>query len=311
MSKPTIAFHGGPVGGMLLSVLERALPDFQIVEAGTPDAIAHAEILATLGDTREALSAALSENIRWVHVIGAGVDAFPLDILDDQIMTCSRGSSAPAIAEFALAAMLAFEKQIPERWLDKAPEQWNLAQLGGLEGKSIGILGLGAIGSAIAQRALAFDMNIHALRRSGSQTLLDGVSMAPDVESLLAVSDHVVIAAAATPATYHLINDETLRSIKPGAHLVNVARGSLVDHAALLRALDDGRIARASLDVCDPEPLPAGDPLYTHEKVRLTPHISWSSPTTMQRTIGMFLENVERYRDGDELIGVVDVAEGY
>jgi phosphoglycerate dehydrogenase-like enzyme len=137
------------------------------------------------------------------------------------------------------------------------------------------------------------------------------VALASDLPALLRVSDHVVVAAPATARTNRLFDDVTLQHIKPGAHFVNVARGSLVDQEALLRALDDGRIARASLDVVDPEPLPSGHPLFGHRNVRLSPHVSWSSPDTVLRTFGLFTENLDRYRAGQPLLGVVDLEEGY
>jgi phosphoglycerate dehydrogenase-like enzyme len=114
-----------------------------------------------------------------------------------------------------------------------------------------------------------------------------------------------------TPRTHRLFDDDTLQHIKRGAHFVNVARGSLVDQDALVRALDDGHIARATLDVVDPEPLPSGHPLFGHERVRLSPHVSWSSPDTIMRTFELFTENLGRYRAGQPLLGVVDLKEGY
>src|SRR5207249_6974395 len=116
----------------------------------------------------------------------------------------------------------------------------------------------------------------------------------PDVElhtslpEMLGESDHVVIAAPATPETHHIINVETLAAVKPGVHIVNIARGSLVDQGALIAALDDGRVACASLDTVDPEPLPSGHPLYTHPKVRLSAHVSWSAPDNLAPTLALF-----------------------
>ncbi len=135
--------------------------------------------------------------------------------------------------------------------------------------------------------------------------------MTGDLAELLASSDHVVIAAPATDRTEHLIDAAALSRMKPGAHLVNVARGSLIDQDALVAALDEGGLARATLDVVDPEPLPAGHPLFRHDRVRLSPHVSWSSPRTLRRTMGLFVENIDRYRDGQELLGTVDLKEGY
>ncbi len=206
--------------------------------------------------------------------------------------------------------MLAFEKHLPDVWLDAPPEQWNVAGLGGLEVRTLGVVGLGAIGSAVATRALAFDMKVVGVRRR-ERPPIDGVELLADLPSLLATSDHVVIAAPATAATARLIDEAALAAVKPGVHIVNVARGSLIDQDALIRALDDGRVARASLDVVDPEPLPDGHPLYSHPKVRLTPHISWSAPASVRRTFSLFVENVARFRAGEPLVGHVDREEGY
>ena len=307
----TVAVHEGRTGQGLLDGLRVALPELTVVEAGSPEAAAEADVLATLADGPEGMSRALTSRIRWIHVLGAGIDGFPLDSVGDRILTSSRGAAAPAIAEFVLAAMLAFEKQIPEIWIDEPPTRWNSASLGGLAGRTLGVVGLGAIGTEVAQRALAFDMKVLAIRRRASPAPLPSVTLASDLPSLLRVSDHVVVAAPATARTNRLFDDDALQHIKRGAHFVNVSRGSLVDQAALMRALDDGRIARASLDVVDPEPLPSGHPLFGHERVRLSAHVSWSSPTTIMRTFELFTENLARYRSGRPLVGVVDLEEGY
>jgi phosphoglycerate dehydrogenase-like enzyme len=307
----TVAVHEGRTGQGLLAGLRAALPDLTVVEAGSPEAAAEADVLATLADGPGGIARALTSRIRWIHVLGAGIDGFPLDIVGDRVLTSSRGAAAPAIAEFVLAAMLAFEKQIPETWIDEPPTRWNSASLGGLAGRTLGVVGLGAIGTEVARRALAFDMNVVGIRRSAIPPPLPPVTLTSDLPSLLGVSDHVVVAAPATARTHHLFDDDTLQHIKRGAHFVNVARGSLVDQDALMRALDDGRIARASLDVVDPEPLPAGHALFGHERVRLSPHVSWSAPDTIRRTFELFTENLARYRAGQPLLGAVDLKEGY
>ncbi|MGA2837351.1 MAG: NAD(P)-dependent oxidoreductase [Acidimicrobiales bacterium] len=308
---PTVAVHCGTRGSILVDWVRGSLPDCIVVESGTPQA-ADAEVLATLaGDDCEGIDRDLTPSVRWVHVLGAGIDRFPLDVVGDRVLTCSRGASSPAIAEFVMASMLAFEKQLPEQWITEPPGQWNAAALGGLEGRTLGLVGLGAIGTEVARRALAFDMSVLALRRSDRPAPLDGVELAPDLGTLLSAADHVVVAAPATARTVHLLDAESLALLKPGAHVVNVARGTLVDNGALLAALDDGRIARATLDVVDPEPLPAGHPLYTHPRVRLTPHISWSAPRTLLRTMELFVADVDRYRSGQPLLGTVDLQEGY
>lgn len=305
-----MAVYGGRFAEFLLDGLRRALPDARVVVAGSAEAD-DADVLVTLLDDVPTLAGALGPGIRWVHILGAGADGFPFEILGDRLLTCSRGAGGPAIAEFVLATMLAFEKRLPQSWIEEPVPAWSTAQLGGLEGRTLGIIGLGAIGTEVAGRALAFSMEVLGVRRRSGQPTLDGVELCPDLATLLGRSDHVVVAAPATPATRHLFDDAAFESVKPGVHLVNVARGSLVDQDALIRALDDGRVAVASLDVVDPEPLPDGHPLYRHPSVRLSPHISWSSPRTAVRTITCFTENLVRFREGRDLLGVVDREAGY
>ena len=310
MTAPTVAVHGGRFGEMMLQGLRVLLPDAELVAAGTDEAIG-AEVLVALNEDPAAIAHAVTPSTEWVHVLAAGVDGLGLEDFRGRTLTCSRGAGAPAIAEFVLAAMLAFEKRLPESWITEPPMEWNVASLGGLEGRTVGIVGLGAIGTQVARRAAAFDMAVVAVRRSAAPPPFEGITLSPDLPTLMRSSDHVVVAAPATPATRHLLGEAALAQLKPRGHLVNVSRGTLVDQDALLRALDDGRLARATLDVVDPEPLPAGHPLYRHPGVRLTPHISWSSPRTIRRTLELFADNYTRYCAGEALLGLVDVDAGY
>jgi len=293
-------------------MLEAAVPGVDIVPWSDGQPVPEgAEVLVTLPAGGDPGTGALVPSVRWVHVLAAGVDGFPLEHVGDRVVTCSRGATAPAIAEFVLACMLAFEKQLPDTWVTEPPERWTLASLGGLTGKTLGLVGVGAIGTEVARRALAFDMPVVAHRRTGAAMPVDGIERVAALADLLPAADHLVVAAPATAQTHHLLDAEALASMKPGAHLVNVSRGTLVDQDALLAALDAGRLAMASLDVCDPEPLPAGHPLYSHPKVRLSPHISWSSPGSLERTVAAFATNVGRWQQGAPLTGLVDVTAGY
>jgi len=250
--------------------------------------------------------------VAWMHLPGTGIDGWPRAALEGRTVTCARGVSGIPIAEFVLACMLAFEKRLPDTWLDEPSEQWNVARLGELAGKTVGIVGLGGIGIEVAKRAQAFDMRVRALRRRpGSGSPLDGVELATDLHDLLRSADHVVLAAPSTAATRHLIDAAALDVVKPGAHLVNIARGTLVDQDALRAALDDGRVAMASLDTVDPEPLPAGHWMYEHPNVRVSAHVSWSSPKAFDRIIDSFLVNLRHYVAGEPLEGVIDLDEGY
>jgi len=290
------------------------LPDVEIVEVpreGEPPPDVRGEVLLTFAWGSPNLTLLVRRGVRWIHTIGTGVDRFPLDAVGDRILTCSRGASAIPIAEWALAMLLAFEKRLPESWIERPPERWNQAELGGLAGRTLGLVGLGGIGTAVARRALGFEMRVRALRRSGGPSPLAGVEMAADLAELLGSADHLVIAASATPETRHLIGRDALANVRPGVHLVNVSRGSLIDQDALREVLDAGSVARASLDVCDPEPLPAGHWLYSHPRVRLSPHISWSAPGALERLFATFAENLRRYREARPLEGRVDLERGY
>jgi phosphoglycerate dehydrogenase-like enzyme len=306
------AFFGGLAqlfGPPLVAAVGEAASAVTLLGSGDP-VPPDAEVLATMATRREDLGPLLTEAIRWVHVLGTGVDGFPFDLLGDRTLTCSRGASGVAIAEFVLAAMLAFEKKLPETWITSPPAWWGAGALGGLAGRSVGLIGLGVIGSGVATRALAFDMTVRAFRRSGSDGP-PGVTVTGDLQEMLSASDHVVVAAPATPATHHLLHASAFSAMRDGVHLVNIARGSIIDQLALVDALDSGKVALATLDVADPEPLPVGHVLYSHPKVRLSPHVSWSGPGTAPMTLRLFVENLQRYAAGEQLAGVVDIAEGY
>lgn len=294
--------------------VERAVPGVEIVAIPADGDLregVEGEVLLTLAWGGANLGAVLDRGVRWVHTVGTGVDRFPLDVIGDRTLTCSRGASAVPIAEWVLAVMLAFEKRLPDSWATDASVRWNFAELGGLAGRTLALVGLGGIGEAVARRALAFDMRVRARRRTETPASIAGVELAPSLPDLLGAADHVVLATPATPATRHLIDADAFATMKRGVHLVNIARGALVDQDALRAALDDGTVARASLDTVDPEPLPEGHWLYSHPGVRLSPHISWSAPDAWDVMLDTFVANLRRYRTGEPLAGVVDVAEGY
>lgn len=278
---------------------------------GEPAPDLHGDVLLTHAKGSPNLAAVVARGVRWVHAYGTGVEAFPFEALGDRPLTCSRGASGIPIAEWVLAVMLAAEKKLPETWIHEPPALWSVIGLGGLHGRTLGLVGLGGIGREVARRALAFGMQVVALRRRDVPSEIAGVEIAPDLATLLERADHLVLAAATTAATRHLIDDAALARVKPGVHLVNVARGALVDHDALRRALDEGRVALASLDCVEPEPVPAGHWLYRHPRVRLSAHVSWSMPGALDVLLDPFLENLRRDRAGEPLLHRVDRTLGY
>jgi phosphoglycerate dehydrogenase-like enzyme len=298
----------------LLGPLFKRFPDValvQIPESGPIAAGVRGEVLLTQTWAAPNFGDVMTRGVRWVHAYGTGVNRFPFAALGDARLTCSRGSSGIPIAEWVLAAMLSFEKRMPAVFVHE-PAAWKYRELGGLHGRTLALVGFGGIGREVALRALAFGMRVRALRRSDGGAMA-GVEIVRDLHALLRDADHVVIAAPATPETRHLIGRDSLARVKRGAHLVNVSRGELVDQEALREALDDGRIACASLDVAEPEPPPEGHWLYTHASVRLSPHISWNMPGALDILLEPFLENLARWQAGKPLLArdLVDRGRGY
>ena len=254
----------------------------------------------------------VQRGVDWLQLSGTGIDGIKPSVLAAPLVTCARGASSVPISEYVLTAMLNFAKAFPENWLTEAPKLWNFQRMDSLAGKTLGIVGVGGIGSRIAKLALAFDMNVVAIRRRvelGSP--IDGVEIVATIEELATVADHLVLAAPGTAKTKYLLNADVFNVMKPGVHIVNIARGTLIDQDALRVALGNGTVARASLDTVTPEPLPAEHWLYDHPQVVITPHSSWSTPAFFDAAISIFCDNVERFLAGRELLHMIDRDEGY
>jgi phosphoglycerate dehydrogenase-like enzyme len=248
--------------------------------------------------------------LRWIQTASTGVDFFPPWLLDGPVVTVGRGISADPIAEYVLAAILGFEKRLDAVRV-RGPEDWKLVDLGTLSGKTVGIAGFGSIGRAVAERLKPFEVSLKVLRRSPWHTAERGIEAVADIGALVEQADHLVIALPATAATSRLIDADVLRRAKKSLHVINVARGKIIDQGALLRALDAGQIGGATLDVTDPEPPPAGDPIYRHPKIALTPHISWTGGASTRRLVGKTLANLNAYAQGAPLADVFDRNRGY
>lgn len=249
--------------------------------------------------------------LKWVYSASAGIDFYPPWLLEAPLVTCGRGVASDEIADYVMAAIYLQAKDL-EAVRARSLAEWKQAPLGRVPGSVIGIVGLGAIGEAVARRGLALGAGVVAARRRRHlPTGVAGVELLDALEDVVAAADHLVLALPATDATRRLIGADVLARAKPTLHLVNVARGSVLDQDALIAALDAGRLGFATLDVTDPEPLPADHPLWRHPRVRLTPHIS--SNYTLVR--GVLLEkvnqNLDRFVRGEALADVVDPVAGY
>ncbi|HEY5164857.1 MAG TPA: D-2-hydroxyacid dehydrogenase [Acidimicrobiia bacterium] len=259
----------------------------------------------------------VAPRLRWVQAVGAGTGQLQSAGLAAAgiRLTTAAGANAVAIAEFALARVLQHWKRFRE--LDDAQQRHDWDPLYGqqLAGRTLGLIGLGAINSAVAARAQAFDLRVVATRRSATPG-----STAPDVDALyppdelavmLGQCDAVIAAVPETPETTGLMDRDAFAAMKPGAFFCNVGRGSLVDEAALVDALRAGHLRAAALDVASVEPLPAEDPLWDAPNLYLSSH-SASSPAALFVNLHLlFRENLSRFLRGDALENEVDMSRGY
>jgi phosphoglycerate dehydrogenase-like enzyme len=254
--------------------------------------------------------------VRWIHTPSAGVDGvlIPQVIESDIVLTNSAGAHAVPIAEFVLLFVLGHAKNVRYFARFQASE-WETGHdmpLQELPNKTILILGLGAIGQEVAVRAAAFGMRVLGSRRTPRPTAgVDQVVGEDAWRALLPAADFIVVATPHTPATHGMVNAAAFAQMKPSAYLINIARGDIIDEHALLAALRQGQIAGAALDTPPQEPLPPEHPLWREPNCWITPHISWSSPLTMERAKGFFFENLRRFRAGEPLINIVDKDAGY
>lgn len=263
-------------------------------------------------------------NLRWLQFPGAGVDSLVktglLNANSGVIVTTAAGIHAETISEYVFGSMLMFNWNWPQMVRLQDNHVWARSatwyHLGGRElaGQTLGIIGLGHIGRRISQLAHAFGMRVLGMRRSlsGEQEPDVDQSFLPEqLHELLRLCDYVVISVPLTRETEKLIGEDELRAMRSNAYLVNIARGRVIDEQALIRALREGWIAGAGLDVTVEEPLPSESPLYSMPNVILTPHISGNSAHYDTRLAALFADNLKRYRSGQKLQNQYEPSRGY
>jgi len=275
-------------------------------------ALADAEVLIALHVPRDLMQ--LAPKLRWVQGVGAGVEQFAAaGVPRDRVaMTNASGLSAGSMAEFVIGRLLQVWKRFREIEEHQRASRYEQTYGRTFRGSTVGIVGLGHIGCEVAKRAAALGARVIGNKRSAPSEeearLVDRVFGPNDLHELLSECDAVVVAAPATPQTHHLIDASALAAMRPGATLVNVARGSLVDESALLDALHSGHLGAAALDVFDAEPLPPDSPLWKAPNVYASAHSSVSVDRYMDDVFDLFEENLRRYVAGDPLRNAVDMA---
>jgi phosphoglycerate dehydrogenase-like enzyme len=263
---------------------------------------------------------ASSKQLRWVQSNSAGVEwiaRVPGLADSDVVVTNMRGAHAATIAEHAFAMLLALTRALPTFAQHQRDHEWGRGQAGvqmrGIKGMTMGIIGFGNIGRAIAKRATGFEMRVLAVDEQ-SVPPGEGVERVWPVSrlnDLCREADILAIAAPITPRSRGMVGAEQLRLMKRGSYLLQMSRGGITDEAALVDALEEGHLAGAGLDVTATEPLPQGDPLWTAPNLVITPHSSASSKLTTDLTWSILGENIGRYLRGEPLINVVDKHRGY
>jgi phosphoglycerate dehydrogenase-like enzyme len=268
--------------------------------------------------TQELLDAA--PQVKWYQAPSAGVDfvhKMPGFADSDVVLTNTKGAHAPSIAEHAFSLLLALTRGLPTTGDWQKQKQWG-REAGyrmpkEIRGGTVGIIGYGAIGHAIGQIALAFDMNVRALDRHvrPGDEVVERVAAIDELHSVLGQSDVVMVTAPYTPETHHLIDEQAFNAMKRGAYLIVVSRGGIVDEDALVKALEDGRVAGAGLDVLEHEPLPEASPLWGMPNVIITPHLAGSSDQKERRCVEILVDNLNRYSRGEPLNNMVDKRLGF
>ena len=263
-----------------------------------------------------------AKRLKWVHSTASGVAQLMYPELRDSgiVVTNPRGIFSVPMAEHTMGMMLALGRNFPDsvRYQDKQhwgqQEIWNRPQrLTELSGQLLLIVGFGSIGQELAKRAKAFGMRVWGVTRSGlgDSSLADKIVASSQLVVVLPEADYVVIAVPETAATKHLIGQSEIAQMKPGARLINVSRGSLLDEAALIKALEDGTLGGAALDVTSKEPLPAESPLWKAPNLLVTPHTSAVSDRLWPRQTDLLLQLLARWFSGQELFNRVDLERGY
>jgi len=258
----------------------------------------------------------LAPKLRWVQAIGAGIDHLDdTDLPDDVTITNAAGVAAAPIAEFVFARLLQIWKRLPEIDAQQVERDWAPKFGRTVEGLTLGVIGLGAIGTAVATRARAFDMTVIGTRRSYKEgqdhPAVDELRGTADLHDVLGRCDAVVVSAPGTAETENMFDADAFAAMKPGALFCNVGRGSLVDESALIAALESGQVGAALLDVTRQEPLPADDPLWSAPNAYISPHASAAQERYTEKLLDLFADNLGRYTRGEALRNVVDRVAGY
>ncbi len=315
----TFALIGDYASQSSVDAFHIALPDDQFIVVQGDELGPAADAEAILGGfSAERLRTVLAKmpKVRWIHTFSAGVDRH-VPVLagrDDVVLTNNTGAYDAPISEHVIAMIFAAAKRVPQHLAAQSRSEWQReVPHAEVRDATLVILGMGSIGTELARLAAGVGMRVIGVRRDPSRPA-PGVERVVPPERFAEVvpeADYLAVTAALTPKTKGMVSAEIIRALKPTAWIINIARGPIVDEAALTAALQERRIGGAALDVFETEPLPATSPLWKLDNTILTPHVSNSSPKVRGRSLALAVENVRRFKAGEPLLNLVDRSVGY
>ncbi|MGM8851212.1 D-2-hydroxyacid dehydrogenase [Salinicola halophyticus] len=276
-------------------------------------ALADAEVLILVGKLDIADVAARAPKLRWIHITSAGVDRIPLDRLPAEVLvTNAKGNHEVRAREFSMTALLMLNNRLPDFVTQQREKHWAQSALEPIDGKTVVILGMGALGSAAAEAAKRLNLKVIGVSRSGRDHALADVSLPQSrLEEALAGADFLLITLPLTPETRHAVGEAELAAMPARAGVINIGRGPVLDVAALAKRLEADQLRGAVLDVFPEEPLPADSPYWTTRNLIVTPHSGLYDADYVPRCLRFFFANVERYLDDRPLENRVDTSLGY
>jgi phosphoglycerate dehydrogenase-like enzyme len=304
-----------------LVILAKKLAGLRIVTGNSAEAFAgvaaDASVLCNWSGSLELFRKvfAMCPNLRWVHSRSVGLERTLFPELSGSSVPLTNGSGvfSPSLGEFTLGAILYFAKDFRRLVRNQMAGKWDIFDVTMAEGKTVGIVGYGDIGRAIAMRVRPLGMKVLALKRNTAYVdpMVDHVFGPEQRAEMISRSDYIVVTAPLTAETRGMIGDAEFAAMKPTAVVINVGRGPIIDERALVRALSERRIKGAALDVFDHEPLPPGHPFFKLENVLLSPHCADHTPDWLDNAMEFFIEQFERYSKGQPLLNIVDKKLGY
>jgi phosphoglycerate dehydrogenase-like enzyme len=305
--------------------LQKDFPQLEVVNRpsyeGIDEHIRDAEII--IGWSLRPQQLASARNLRWIHSPAAAVHQllFPELVNSGVMLTNGRDVNGPVVAEHVMALILALAKNLPQAMRFQArrfwaqEEMWNrLPRPREIAGATLGLVGVGSIGSKVAKHAAAMGMRVIAVRDNLEKPRPEGVETvlpSSKLDLLVSQSDYIALTVPVTPETRNLLDTARFARMKPDACLINVGRGPLIEEAALLTALRERKIGGAALDVFEHEPLPADSPLWELENLLITPHTAGLTEKLWERQYELISENLRRYLEPRPLLAVVDKQKGY